>query len=429
MTTLHDRLADLADQAPVGGAAPDLWSRGVRRHRRRRAVGAAAALVVGLVGVTGVLAGLRSDPAPQPAQVPFEQLHLPRTAYPPSPWAAGTDETGAPGRLAFVSVAERNQTRGVRETTQLFQPFGMSAVDGSSVFLDLPDTRTELGFYALTLSPDGTKVGYVRYAGRNRIKGWGVYDTITGRTTMLRDPDMARIRNEETSGLAFSGDSRYLETVYSLTGSKASRQKSLVLWDVRSGQPLEAEPAGHYWQPNLGSGPSGTVWSRHSTTFTFEPDTGATTSVDTPFRVVEASVAPDGRGRAFVAFGPTDRASRPLYVGTRANDLMRVLVGVDADDLLGWSDAEHVVVRQLRTGETVEVDITTGRATSLGLDVTGRQMVRPTYAADLWANPLVAGERPPDPHDPRLPAWIAAGVAAVVALAGFVARRRRRVRA
>src|SRR4051794_41372567 len=103
MSTLHDQLADLADladqadQAPVGGAAPDLWGRGMRRHRRRRAVGALAALVLVLGTSTGV-AALRPDRSPQPARVPFDQLHLPRTAYPPSPWAPGTDHTGAPGR-------------------------------------------------------------------------------------------------------------------------------------------------------------------------------------------------------------------------------------------------------------------------------------------------------------------------------------------
>ena len=37
MTTLHDRLADLArDQAPTAPPAPELWVRGRRYHRRRR---------------------------------------------------------------------------------------------------------------------------------------------------------------------------------------------------------------------------------------------------------------------------------------------------------------------------------------------------------------------------------------------------------
>src|SRR5262245_54021816 len=54
MDTLHDRLADLADDAPTGGApAADLWARGKRTHRFRVAGAAAALLVVGAVG-TGI---------------------------------------------------------------------------------------------------------------------------------------------------------------------------------------------------------------------------------------------------------------------------------------------------------------------------------------------------------------------------------------
>src|SRR5436190_13899750 len=54
MDTLHDRLADLADDAPTGGAPPaELWARGKRAHRFRLAGLAAALLVVGAVG-TGI---------------------------------------------------------------------------------------------------------------------------------------------------------------------------------------------------------------------------------------------------------------------------------------------------------------------------------------------------------------------------------------
>ena len=51
MDTLHERLAELADEAPTGGApAAELWARGKRAHRLRAAAVAATVLVVGAVG-------------------------------------------------------------------------------------------------------------------------------------------------------------------------------------------------------------------------------------------------------------------------------------------------------------------------------------------------------------------------------------------
>ncbi len=58
MDALRDRLAELADDAPMGGApAAELWARGKRAHRVRVAGVAAALLVVGVVG-TGIGVGL-----------------------------------------------------------------------------------------------------------------------------------------------------------------------------------------------------------------------------------------------------------------------------------------------------------------------------------------------------------------------------------
>ena len=54
MDTLHDRLAELAEDAPTGGApAAELWASGKRAHRLRAAALAATLLVVGAVG-TGI---------------------------------------------------------------------------------------------------------------------------------------------------------------------------------------------------------------------------------------------------------------------------------------------------------------------------------------------------------------------------------------
>ena len=70
MTTLHDRLADLAASAPLepaGAEGAALWDRGRRLHRLRRTGTAvvASAAVLALVGL-GSMAWLRSPSAVEP---------------------------------------------------------------------------------------------------------------------------------------------------------------------------------------------------------------------------------------------------------------------------------------------------------------------------------------------------------------------------
>jgi len=64
MTTLHDRLADLAEEVPRTLPPPDLWRTGKRRARRGRlaSIGAvvAVAAIVGL-GNSALVAHLQSD--------------------------------------------------------------------------------------------------------------------------------------------------------------------------------------------------------------------------------------------------------------------------------------------------------------------------------------------------------------------------------
>src|SRR5436190_13607290 len=100
MDTLHDRLTDLAEDAPKGGApAAELWARGKRAHRFRLAGLAAALLVVGAVGAgVGVRLtdgdGTRSDLAPAgtvgislPIEYPVGE-ELPDLGNAPGPLAA-----------------------------------------------------------------------------------------------------------------------------------------------------------------------------------------------------------------------------------------------------------------------------------------------------------------------------------------------------
>lgn len=432
MDTLHEQLAELAEDAPVESALPGLWQRGQRRRRQQRAVKIGAVMVAVLVVVTlGSL--VRSDlaDAPGPADVPFSELHLPRTVHVPHPWSEGTDETGPPGPLAVVSTASRARAAGVTGVKTGPAPFGISAVDGSAVFLDLRGGADGLlSRVTLTLSPDGTKVGYVRYADDgSTVLGFAVYDALDGSTTFLEDPRHPEI-TLELNDLTFSGDSRYLETTYSPPGSGRRREHALVVWDVGTGDPLVAEPSGAYWIPNMGEAPTGTVWSRGRRIYTFDPYVARTTSARTDFEVVEASYGPGSQAFAAIAFGETDRADWRLMAGAAPSDAREVPTAFAAERILGWTDAEHVVIGQLPELEAFEVDLTSGSSTPLGLGSAEELIDLPSYAGDLWANPLVEGTPQPTARDPRLPLQVLGGASALAALLAvvWVLWRRRRAR-
>src|SRR5688572_17021851 len=102
MSTLHDRLSDLADEAPTGPPPRDLWESGRRLHRRRRL--GTAVVVATSVALIGGLAGLswsRSDVDVQPAG-PHTELGIPDRFYLPSERLPGTDDTGPIGPLSVV---------------------------------------------------------------------------------------------------------------------------------------------------------------------------------------------------------------------------------------------------------------------------------------------------------------------------------------
>jgi hypothetical protein len=154
MDTLHDRLADLADNAPTGGApAAELWARGKRAHRFRVAGAAAALLVVGAIG-TGIgvhLAdGAGGHSRPEPARtvgvvaLPIEYPvgdELPDLGDTPGPLAAIWLVPGAGGGAPEVVglVAETGT-------------FGTLPIDVSSSYT-APDA-----YFAL--SPDGRRIAY-----------------------------------------------------------------------------------------------------------------------------------------------------------------------------------------------------------------------------------------------------------------------------
>jgi hypothetical protein len=441
---LQTRMRDLADEAPTDLPRADLWAAGVRRRRRRRVeVAFAIAVVVACVGAAGALVR-PPDAAPQPTAVPANELHLPRTVYAPSPWAAGTDELGPPGPLAVVTGGERRIRDGLTGYRSYLSYYGVSAVDGSVRFLDLDLSAGEdpgtVGFAGqVVLSPDGTKVGYVRWlpgeaAGDQVVVGWAVYDTVTGKTVVLKDPAAPRPQGDAAFEITFTGDSRYLTTNYSRTRPATNRTDELVAWDVTTGERHVVEPPGEYWLPNMGRGPNGVVWSRHGRTHVVNPVTGSGAFDDVPREVVQATYAPLGYAFAYIGHrkvGKDQPAAWHLYGGVTPGLASGRLLEMDFEPrlFLGWRDAEHVVVSNHQQ-QAVVVDVRTGATADVDLTVPRESFPSTIYAADLWGNDLVDGVRPDRVPDPR---WdVALGVAGVLGallLAGLAVRgRRRRVR-
>ena len=133
MTTLHDRLSDLADEAPGSAPPSDLWATGRRLHRRRRA-GTAVVVAAALVALAG-LGGLgwsRSHDTVRPAGTDTP-LGMPDQIWSASEHLPGTDDTGPIGPLVAVVPTVRDSWTGNRSNGLL----GISAT-GEYAFLDLP---------------------------------------------------------------------------------------------------------------------------------------------------------------------------------------------------------------------------------------------------------------------------------------------------
>src|SRR6478735_11395339 len=186
VSTLHDRLVDLADDAPTGGALPGLWDRGRRIARRRRigtaAIAAAACLALLVVAGLGWGSGRPASVAPAGSQ---RTPAMPDKLYEPSGWLGSFD--GAPGTLAAVFPTRR-------EHLTASEPgiVGVSATTGRYGFIDLPDLADIADREgAMALSADGRRLAYwitgettqsPRAADGDPITGFAVYDAVTGRT-------------------------------------------------------------------------------------------------------------------------------------------------------------------------------------------------------------------------------------------------------
>lgn len=430
-TDLRERLASLADDAPRRLPADGLWRRGRRRHRVRQAL-VGAAVVLATVGGVTALQGLPGENATAPVVQRDGEGHLPRHVYAPRDPSATVDPRMV-GPLAVLDV----HPFGVGS-------FGVSAEDGRAAFLDLPQLRGAQPTAFTALSPDGTKVA-VSLAREeasdgvpDQLTGWGVFDTVSGTYTELRDPRAPLIEGMDVFEIAFTGDSRHLLTNYSRTTPATDRSDELVAWDVETGERLVMEGKGHYWLPNLGSAPRGVVWARGDTVFRIIPGGWLRDqrTVHLQGTVLGASWGPDDRAFAYLGTAtviPDDRepegtlAPTHLFVGPDSSHLRRVDLPMELRKILGWRDATHVVVAYDHQKYAV-VDVQTLEV-ERGSITGDLNFFSTKLASDLWANSLVDGVRPPDPDPfvlrPRL--VVAGGVVAI--LAGLLLWKRRRGRA
>ena len=434
MTTLHERLSDLADEAPPGAPSADLWSTGRRLHRRRRlgsgaVVATVVALVVGLAG----LRWQRADVDVQPAG-PEAELGMPDRVYLPSERLPGTDDVGPIGPLSAVMSGMERLT-------------GISGT-GEYAYLDLPGWRRageEIDVSAeASLSDDGTRLAYFgsgRTSGEpiydNPLVSVRVYDTVSGEVATYQVPTEHGLQPEL---LLWADDLLWFEIwQYDAPQGDGGRSASLVqtvAWnpttDERTswdGRPENVPPfPSSTWRDALVTvGSQGVL--RLTTT---QGSTVRARLSETPVRASDVML--DDSGTRAVALGDIDAREETssdlatLLVGdlpapgdTSTKVSMREVPGTGPADrpvyeLLGWRDDSHVVV--LRYGEkdpigVVSVDVETGGMERLG---TWDANV-PSFAAGALRGPVFDAPRPPEPMNPLL---VYGGIAAILVAGGAV---------
>lgn len=418
-TSLHDRLADLADDAPPGGPVPDLWNRGRRYHRRRRA----GAIVVGtavvvLLGVLGTLTWQRAEPEPLPAG-PTDGLRLPDRFYDPSRRLPTTHEDGPLGRLAAVLGSEGGLV-------------GVSGSTGVYRRLDLPGWSWDdqpLGSSDIAVSADGRWVGYW-YVEDGRVAGVAAYDAVTDEVTRH---DVDSEFGLSPNGMAWVGDRLWYSSAAFLdaTGTSA-RGGSTTVWSPSDGEaqevPLSRSPS---FGNETTSGDRVVEQDRRGVAF-YSPEAQPERLRVGPSFGGPVPVSPDG-GRLAVLLDPTpsstDDTPLPVAVLTPDGDggtVSRRVPDLRTNALVAWRDDRHLVVWTYGQEAYQLVDVDTGATSDF---VTPAPAWAPGMhvAADAWSAPTYHATPPPTPLDPRL---VTAVAVAVVVIGGWALLLwRRRVRA
>lgn len=413
-TSLHDRLADLAADAPPGSADPGLWDRGVRYHRRRRLGTAAIALVVvvGLVAI-GALDWWRARPEPMPAG---GTPALPTRIWTPSPWLPGTGEAGPPGQLAAVQYAERKGWTGTDPGV-----VGISAATGEYRFLDLPDAHVADG---VALSPDGRRVAYWTTGQTRRspnsahgpVTGVAVYDTATGEVARHEVPTDHGLSVEDLvwadpDRLVFSHlQWRAGDGGDDMLQSSANEDSGLLVWKPGAGGAPVAIPKTLGWSIEQSTGQGQLLLTGEGMRFLDldRPELMRTVVLPRDGYMRVAAVDVDGTRVAWprgnrnpntIAYGEVVDGERVDF--TDVPDSKRTFA------VVAWLDQDHVAAiqrpsRSIGPGALMSVDVRTGEASEIVRFPSDTYGNGTEVATGLLDTPSVDRPKPPRPLDPRV---------------------------
>lgn len=460
---LRDALHRLADDAPAIDTTESTSGRTWQQARaaRRRGI-VAVSLAAALVLVGGFLAiGVTVSERPQPAKPPpYDEsaLAIPNKIWMPSPWTSSTDDKGPLGPLAMIATAPHNDSWFHTDDNAVF---GVSAVDGSYRFIDLPSV--DLGGSSVAkvaLSPDGTKIGYWLLGNvPSNLKesddvGFAVYNTVTGKVS--RHPVPSRY-GVNPAWLTWTGDSGYLVASFAQyapntrAGGGTSRGVPAQAWDVGSGTTREISGVDGETVPTTGPGDDVVYFESAHTMVTVDVAAGTRTRTGVNGRgyfggiispsgrwLVFGAALADGGARVFssltggVTTDEVDLANRPAG-GTATWRASPLDTHSEATGVVGWLDDSHVLVRVWSTSRSramarerlASLDVQSGQLTTQ-MQLVGRQQVWPDPAIGLLSRPFRRGQAPPSYQDPRLLPGITMGIVAgllVIIGLGWLYRR------
>lgn len=447
MSTLHDRLADLAaragDDPAAGVPAGELWTRGRRYGRSRRA--GAAVLVV--AAVVALVAGRIVVAAVQPIEIApagsAAELRLPDRLFVPDPWTPDTDEVGPIGPLVAIVGAPRARWGSLAEHADL------AGVDGAGeyAFLALDDRTGD----DLALSPDGRHLAYwyaedaadvPGAATEKPADGVAVLDTVAGTTERYAvDSPLGLMPDRMTwAGERLWAPLWHYDDVNDQSAS--SDLASVLVWDLGTGERAETSRDGLAVVGELTAWDGDLVDLRGDRLVRVSPDGERRVVARLGDAELDAPAYVDPSGTRVAVLRNTDpdgaASNRPEPVavgilGSGGTVELADLPGGRVDRIVGWrSDHELVTYRFGEGGVLYEVvDVLTGAREQLVELPAESSAPNELVAADALAAPVFAAPEPPDLRDPRLVLAAGAGTGLAAIALGLVglALWRRRVRA